>query len=348
MAVARADVRPGGRSRVVAAGRAAPARRLPRRRAGPSRYVPRAPCRTAVRWRRRCSWPSRTTACATVPRCRARPAGRRRRPARRGRSGRSDEASGHVSGRVVGLALPAHADFRALRRAPAEVQADLRARGWQRVAAVVPSGPLLPGDLAAARLAVPDADGLLVITSTRPEHPHDDGHFARARLHRAALAGRTDVVQVLLPVPAVLDSARRECRRRGRTPVSTRHPGDGALSLDRDRGRGMRRDGARRRRRDGGPAGPAAERASAIDVVAVPAVGFDAHRRTVDRRRRAAVRPRRAGARPRHRARRCRSGRCLPTWPASCAATTRRGTCGGSRCCSPGCPAAGNPRSRAS
>ena len=115
--------------------------------------------------------------------------------------------SGHVCGRVMGLALPTHPEFRALRRLPAQVRADLRARGWRRVVGVAPSGPVLPGDLAAARLAVPDADGLLVLTSTRPEHPHDDGHFARARLHRAALTDRADAVQVLLPVPTVLDTS---------------------------------------------------------------------------------------------------------------------------------------------
>jgi sulfate adenylyltransferase len=196
--------------------------------------------------------------------------------------------SGHVSGRVVGLALPTHPDFRALRRAPAQVRADLRGRGWQRVAAVVASGPLLPGDLAAARLAVPGADGLLVITSTRPEHPHDDGHFARARLHRAGLAGRTDAVQVLLPVPAVLDTslpAGAATRAQAPAPVDEAALGVtaavaaacGATALLVDTG-------------TAGPAGPAGTAGTAgpagltgrrptrsgIDVVPMPAVAFDA------------------------------------------------------------------------
>ena len=195
--------------------------------------------------------------------------------------------SGHVSGRVVGLALPAHPDFRALRRPPAQVRADLRARGWQRVAAVVASGPLLPGDLAAARLAVPDADGLLVITSTRPEHPHDDGHFARARLHRAALAGRADAVQVLLPVPAVLDtslpaSAAAEGQDRAAAGGEDRGPADDAVGVTATAAAAC---GATALVVDAGPASPAHRAGphgtrpirSGIDVMAVPAaaVGFD-------------------------------------------------------------------------
>ncbi|MGZ4665426.1 MAG: adenylyl-sulfate kinase [Frankiaceae bacterium] len=183
--------------------------------------------------------------------------------------------SGHVSGRVVGLTLPAHADFRGLRRAPAELQTDLRARGWRRVAAVVPSGPLLPSDLAAARLAVPDADGLLVITSTRPEHAHDDGHFPRARLHRAALAGRTDAVQVLLPVPAVLDTA---VNAGVVAPTSAPATPAGALSLTAAAGAAC---GATALVVDDETAGLADPLPSGfgVDVVAMPAVGFDAHRR---------------------------------------------------------------------
>lgn len=180
-------------------------------------------------------------------------------------------ASGHVCGRVIGLALPAHADFRTLRSAPAELKAALRARGWHRVTAIVPSGPLLPGDLAAARLALPDADGLLVITSTRPAHPHDDAHFARARLHRAALAGRADVVQVLLPVPAVPDSA-PAADAPADAPAAT--PAAAALRLAATAAEACGAtalvvNSGTTSAAETGPVG------LGIDVVPVPAVGFD-------------------------------------------------------------------------
>ena len=192
-------------------------------------------------------------------------------------------ASGHICGRVIGLALPAHADFPALRSAPAEVKAALRARGWHRVTAIVPSGPLLPGDLAAARLALPDADGLLVITSTRPAHPHDDGHFARARLHRAALAGRADVVQVLLPVPAVLDSAPAadapvdtpvDAPVDARTAIPAATPADAALRLAATAAEAC---GATALVVDSGTTSPAVTGpvGLGIDVVPLPTVGFD-------------------------------------------------------------------------
>ncbi len=93
-----------------------------------------------------------------------------------------------VGGRVEGLELPTHHDFRALRRTPAEVRADFARRGWERVVAFQTRNPLHRSHVTLTLEAARDCDAhLLIHPAVGATKPGDVDHFTRVRCYQHAL-----------------------------------------------------------------------------------------------------------------------------------------------------------------
>jgi sulfate adenylyltransferase len=97
----------------------------------------------------------------------------------------------YMGGRVEGLRLPEHHDFRDLRKTPAELRAMFEARGWERIVALHTSNPLHHVHLEMARRAARQLDAGVLIHGAVGPTMHDDvdiDPMTRVRCYRAALA----------------------------------------------------------------------------------------------------------------------------------------------------------------
>ncbi len=98
------------------------------------------------------------------------------------------EGSLTAGGRVEGLQLPVHYDFRALRLSPAEVRAEFARRGWRRVVAFQTRNPMHRAHceltLAAAKHAQAN---LLIHPVVGMTKPGDLDHYTRVRCYQAVL-----------------------------------------------------------------------------------------------------------------------------------------------------------------
>jgi sulfate adenylyltransferase len=93
-----------------------------------------------------------------------------------------------VGGRLEGVQLPVHYDFRALRLTPAEVRAEFARRGWRRVVAFQTRNPMHRAHceltLAAAKHAQAN---LLIHPVVGMTKPGDLDHYTRVRCYQAVL-----------------------------------------------------------------------------------------------------------------------------------------------------------------
>jgi len=107
-----------------------------------------------------------------------------------------------LAGRVEGLVLPAHYDFRMLRHTPATARALFARRGWRRIMAYAPKEVMhRPQVSAAFRLAREHQTNLLIMPRVAPGEDGDLGYYARVRCHQASARQfpRHTVELVLVP-----------------------------------------------------------------------------------------------------------------------------------------------------
>jgi sulfate adenylyltransferase len=94
----------------------------------------------------------------------------------------------YVGGGLEGVRLPAHYDFRALRRTPAELRADFQRLGWRRVVAFQTRNPLHRAHQELTLRAALDAEAnLLLHPVVGMTKPGDVDHYTRVRCYQALL-----------------------------------------------------------------------------------------------------------------------------------------------------------------
>jgi sulfate adenylyltransferase len=93
-----------------------------------------------------------------------------------------------VAGRLEGLELPAHYDFRSLRQTPAELRAEFAREGWRRVVAFQTRNPLHRAHCEMIFRAAQQAGAnLLIHPVVGMTKPGDLDHYTRVRCYRAVL-----------------------------------------------------------------------------------------------------------------------------------------------------------------
>jgi sulfate adenylyltransferase len=96
--------------------------------------------------------------------------------------------SHYVGGRLEGLQLPAHYDFRTLRLTPAELRAEFARLGWRRVVAFQTRNPMHRAHQALTLRAATQVEAsLLIHPSVGMTRPGDVDHYTRVRCYRALL-----------------------------------------------------------------------------------------------------------------------------------------------------------------
>jgi len=94
-----------------------------------------------------------------------------------------------VGGRLEGVQLPAHYDFRALRSTPAELRAEFAREGWRRVVAFQTRNPLHRAHCELTLRAAKEAQANLLIHPTvGMTKPGDLDHYTRVRCYQAVLS----------------------------------------------------------------------------------------------------------------------------------------------------------------
>jgi sulfate adenylyltransferase len=93
-----------------------------------------------------------------------------------------------VGGRLEGVQLPAHYDFRALRHTPAELRAEFSREGWRRIVAFQTRNPMHRAHCELALRAAKQAQANLLIHPTvGMTKPGDLDHYTRVRCYQAVL-----------------------------------------------------------------------------------------------------------------------------------------------------------------
>lgn len=95
----------------------------------------------------------------------------------------------YVGGRLEGIRLPVHYDFRNLRRAPAELRADFIRLGWRRVVAFQTRNPMHRAHQELTLRAAKSASAnLLINPSVGMTKPGDVEYYVRVRCYEALLS----------------------------------------------------------------------------------------------------------------------------------------------------------------
>jgi sulfate adenylyltransferase len=95
----------------------------------------------------------------------------------------------YVGGRVEGIRLPSHYDFRNLRLHPAQLRDEFSRLGWKRIAAFQTQDPMHRAHLELTWRAAEGADAnLLIHPSVGVMKPGDVDHYTRVRCYQALLA----------------------------------------------------------------------------------------------------------------------------------------------------------------
>ena len=95
----------------------------------------------------------------------------------------------YIGGRVEGVQLPHHFDFRALRLTPAEVRAEFTRLGWRRVVAFQTRNPMHRAHLELTLRAVREVEAnLLVHPSIGMTKPGDVDHYTRIRCYQSIMS----------------------------------------------------------------------------------------------------------------------------------------------------------------
>ena len=93
-----------------------------------------------------------------------------------------------VGGRLEGLQLPVHYDFRQLRHTPAELRAEFTREGWRRVVAFQTRNPMHRAHCELTMRAAKEAQANLLIHPTvGMTKPGDLDHYTRVRCYQAVL-----------------------------------------------------------------------------------------------------------------------------------------------------------------
>ncbi|HTQ81470.1 MAG TPA: bifunctional sulfate adenylyltransferase/adenylylsulfate kinase [Thermoanaerobaculia bacterium] len=93
-----------------------------------------------------------------------------------------------LGGRLEGLQLPVHYDFRSLRRTPAELRAEFAREGWRRVVAFQTRNPMHRAHCELTLRAAKEAQANLLIHPTvGMTKPGDLDHYTRVRCYQAVL-----------------------------------------------------------------------------------------------------------------------------------------------------------------
>ncbi len=94
----------------------------------------------------------------------------------------------YVGGRIEGLQLPVHYDFRALRRTPAQLRDDFTRAGWRRIVAFQTRNPMHRAHQEITMLAAKDVEAnLLIHPVVGLTKPGDIDHYTRVRCYQAIL-----------------------------------------------------------------------------------------------------------------------------------------------------------------
>ncbi|MEM9293440.1 MAG: bifunctional sulfate adenylyltransferase/adenylylsulfate kinase [Acidobacteriota bacterium] len=94
----------------------------------------------------------------------------------------------YVGGRLKGLQLPIHYDYRTLRHTPAEMRALFNKLGWRRVVAFQTRNPMHRAHQEITMLAAKEAEAnLLLHPVVGPTKPGDVDHYTRVRCYQALL-----------------------------------------------------------------------------------------------------------------------------------------------------------------
>lgn len=94
----------------------------------------------------------------------------------------------YVSGKIDGLQLPAHYDYRSLRLTPAETRAEFARLGWRRVVAFQTRNPMHRAHVELTFRAAKEASANLFIQpSVGMTKPGDVDHYTRVRCYQAIL-----------------------------------------------------------------------------------------------------------------------------------------------------------------
>ncbi|HVT18478.1 MAG TPA: bifunctional sulfate adenylyltransferase/adenylylsulfate kinase [Thermoanaerobaculia bacterium] len=94
----------------------------------------------------------------------------------------------YVAGRLEGVQLPAHYDFRSLRLTPAELRAEFAREGWRRVVAFQTRNPMHRAHCELTLRAAKEAQASLLIHPTvGMTRPRDLDHYTRVRCYQAVL-----------------------------------------------------------------------------------------------------------------------------------------------------------------
>jgi sulfate adenylyltransferase len=93
-----------------------------------------------------------------------------------------------VGGRVEGIQLPNHYDFRALRQTPAEIRADFARQGWRKVVAFQTRNPMHRAHCELAMRAAKEVQAsLLIHPVVGLTKPGDLDHYTRVRCYQAVM-----------------------------------------------------------------------------------------------------------------------------------------------------------------
>jgi sulfate adenylyltransferase len=94
----------------------------------------------------------------------------------------------NVGGRLEGVQLPAHYDFRSLRHTPAELRGEFTRLGWRRIAAFQTMSPMHHADRELTlRAAKENGANLLIHPVVGMTRPGDLDHYTRVRCYRHLL-----------------------------------------------------------------------------------------------------------------------------------------------------------------
>jgi sulfate adenylyltransferase len=109
----------------------------------------------------------------------------------------------YVGGRIEGVSLPHHYDYRMLRLAPAEVRAEFSKRGWRKVVAFQTRNPMHRAHQELTLRAAKEVEAsLLIHPVVGMTKPGDVDHYTRVRCYQALLPSypRNTAMLSLLPL----------------------------------------------------------------------------------------------------------------------------------------------------
>ncbi len=113
--------------------------------------------------------------------------------------------SWYLGGRLEGLQLPSHVDYRELRLTPAETHAAFAARGWTRVVAFQTRNPMHRAHVELTLRATRAANAHLFIhPAVGMTAPGDVDHHTRVRCYRAAMTAYPEGLAMLALLPIAM------------------------------------------------------------------------------------------------------------------------------------------------